>query len=100
MLTLTHCGRALATAVLAAAIFTLAASIWPDLLDHLRRVGDDPQKCPVCAARHTARAGAPTTPVVPVFTLLVHGLPTPHHESSVPALAILTVGSRAPPTIG
>lgn len=98
--TLAQRARVLVAAVLAAALFTLVASIWPDLLGHLRGVGGDPSECPICAARHAAQTGAPTIPVPPVFTLLVAGPVTLQHQSSVPALAILTLASRAPPVVG
>ena len=92
--------RALAAAVLTAAIFTLTGAVWPDLIDHLRGESGDPNECPVCAARHNADTGVSTTPVILVSSLLFVGFHTLQHQPSVPGVAIHTFAPRAPPTVG
>ena len=93
-------GRALAAAVLTAAILTLTGAVWPDLIDHLSGAGGDTNACPVCVARYAAGTGLSTTPVTLVPTLLFIGLLTLQHQPSVPAGAIRTFAPRAPPTVG
>ena len=92
-------GRPLGAAVLAAAIFTLAALAGPDLIGHLLGAGDA-DHCSVCAAVHGMRAGAPMATVVLVPALLLVGPPTVQHQSKVPALTISPPASRGPPLAG
>jgi hypothetical protein len=92
------CGRPLGSAVLAVTTFTLAVLAGPDLIGHLLGAGDA-DHCPVCAAVHGMRAGAPTATVVLVPALLLVGPPTLRCQSSVPAVARSSPSSRAPPAI-
>jgi len=90
------CSRAVGAAVLAAAIFTLAALAGPDLIGHLLGAGDA-DHCSVCAAVHSMRAGPPMATVVLVPALLLVGPSTLQQQSKVPALTIPVPSSRAPP---